>query len=91
LGAGAKVEDPPTGGDEIPQWRGKKCGKQLTHIVRVMGQALFICLVIRDLSWYVDQYLICYLSCRENFSCVGAREKILQLLVRFNLNLFAKL
>jgi len=42
LSAGAKVEDPPIGGDEIPPWRGKKCdnlsrdlGKQLTHIVRV--------------------------------------------------------
>jgi hypothetical protein len=35
LSAQAKVEDPPTGGDEIPSWRGKKCDKQLTHIVRV--------------------------------------------------------
>jgi len=35
LGAGTKVEDPQTGGDEIPPWRGKKCDKQLTHIVRV--------------------------------------------------------
>jgi hypothetical protein len=36
LGAGAKVEDPPTGGNEIPPWRGKNRDKQLTHIVRVM-------------------------------------------------------
>jgi hypothetical protein len=35
LSAGAKVEDPPTGGDEIPSWRGKKHDKQLTFIVRV--------------------------------------------------------
>jgi hypothetical protein len=41
LGAGAKVEDPPTGGDEIPPWRGKKHDKQLTHIVRVMLRRYF--------------------------------------------------
>jgi hypothetical protein len=33
LGAGAKVEERS---DEIPPWRGKKCDKQLTHIVRVI-------------------------------------------------------
>jgi hypothetical protein len=45
MGAGAKVEDPPTGGDKIPPWRGKKCdnlsrdfGKQLTGIVRVISK-----------------------------------------------------
>ena len=32
LGAGAKVEERS---DEIPPWRGKKCDKQLTHIVCV--------------------------------------------------------
>jgi hypothetical protein len=32
LSAGAKVEERS---DEIPPWRGKKCDKQLTHIVRV--------------------------------------------------------
>jgi len=32
LGAGAKVEERS---DETPPWRGKKCDKQLTHIVRV--------------------------------------------------------
>jgi hypothetical protein len=32
LGAGAKVEERS---DEIPQWRDKKCDKQLTFIVRV--------------------------------------------------------
>ena len=32
--------------------KSKKCDKQLTHIVRVMGQALFICLGNRKLSWY---------------------------------------
>ena len=43
LGAGAKVEDPPTGGDEIPPWRGKNRDKQLTHIVRVsVSFCLFI-------------------------------------------------
>jgi hypothetical protein len=32
LGAGVKVEERS---DEIPPWRGKKCDKQLTFIVRV--------------------------------------------------------
>jgi|WetSurSiteA1Bulk_404760.scaffolds.fasta_scaffold00902_4 hypothetical protein len=41
LGAGAKVEDPPTGGDEIPPWRGKNRDKQLTFIVRVRLSFLF--------------------------------------------------
>jgi hypothetical protein len=31
LGAGAKVEDPPTGGDEIPSWRGKKCDNSVSQ------------------------------------------------------------
>jgi len=48
LGAGAKVEDPLTGGDEIPPWRGKKCDKQLTFIVRVS------CWAILKLSWLKD-------------------------------------
>jgi hypothetical protein len=34
LGAGAKVEERC---DEIPPWRGKKCDKQLTFIIRVMA------------------------------------------------------
>jgi len=34
--------------------KSKKCDKQLTHIVRVMGQALFICLGTRKLSWYMN-------------------------------------
>jgi len=49
LSAGAKVEDPPVGGDEIPPWRDKKCdnlsrdlGKQLTHIVRVSTSMLLL-------------------------------------------------
>jgi hypothetical protein len=42
LGAGAKVEDTPAGGDEIPPWRGKKCDKQLTHIVRVIVSCYLI-------------------------------------------------
>jgi len=40
LGAGAKVEDPPVGGDEIPPWRDKNRDKQLTFIVRVIGRFL---------------------------------------------------
>jgi hypothetical protein len=55
LSAGAKVEDPPFGGDEIPPWRGKKCdnlsrerGKQLTHIVRVSGALFFL-----SLDWII--------------------------------------
>ena len=32
LSAGVKVEERS---DEIPPWRGKKCDKQLTHIVRI--------------------------------------------------------
>ena len=46
LSAGAKVEERS---DEIPPWRDKKCdnlsrkrGKQLTHIVRVIGWLYFI-------------------------------------------------
>jgi len=38
LGAGAKVEERSY---EIPPWRGKKCDKQLTFIVRVGGSTLF--------------------------------------------------
>ena len=34
LSAGAKAEEQS---DENPPWRGKKCYKQLTHIVRVSG------------------------------------------------------
>jgi hypothetical protein len=49
LSAGAKVEDPPTGGDEIPPWRGKKHDKQFTHIVRV-----------RHSAFLINQYLKCY-------------------------------
>jgi hypothetical protein len=42
LGAGAKVEDTPVGGDEIPLRRDKNCDEQLTHIVRVRFSYLFI-------------------------------------------------
>jgi hypothetical protein len=42
LSAGAKVEDPPTGGDEIPPWRGKNRDKPIKHTVRVMLWRLFI-------------------------------------------------
>jgi hypothetical protein len=35
LGAGAKVEDPPTGGDEIPSWRGKNRDKLMNYTDRV--------------------------------------------------------
>ncbi len=60
LGAGAKVEDPPTGGDEIPPGRDKKCDKLIDPTVRVMGQAFFICHGTRKQSRYMKLLLSDY-------------------------------
>jgi hypothetical protein len=42
LGAGAKVEDTPAGGDEIPPWRGKNRDKFINTTVRVMVRFLLL-------------------------------------------------
>jgi len=41
MGAGAKVEDPPTGGDEIPSWRGKNRDELMNYTVRVRLSFIF--------------------------------------------------
>ena len=63
--------------------KSKKCDKQLTHIVRVMGQALFICHDTTKLSRYkffpfIGPRLSNRLSCYQKYSYLGAREKILK-------------
>jgi hypothetical protein len=50
LGAGAKVEDPPTGGDETPPWRGKN-RENLFRFFRKSGMArVFAVRVLSRLS-----------------------------------------
>jgi len=55
LGAGAKVEEhrdeiPQGGAKSVPLFH-KKSGKQLTHIVRIIGSVLFY-------SCHMDSYVI---------------------------------
>jgi|WetSurSiteA1Bulk_404760.scaffolds.fasta_scaffold740948_1 hypothetical protein len=42
MGAVAKVEDRPTGGDEIHPWRGKNRDEPINFIVRVMRSCYYL-------------------------------------------------
>ena len=60
----------------------------MNYTVRVMGQALFICLGTRNLSRYSNvSYLLVLV---QKFYCDGAREKNFMILLVLICKLFAK-
>jgi hypothetical protein len=56
MGAGVKVEDPPTGGDEIPPWRGKNPAYRqagMTNNLPILSALARVLLINRlDINYY---------------------------------------